>query len=273
MAQTTTIPETIDNGGTRRLSLLVTPTALEAMVHHGPGEAAALTFSVPLDGTLSPAGALEAAVYATPLLLQPFGKTDIVLRMPRWMLVPAAETYAAGFEDAISDIAGDDDMVPVVTPVDEGYSQVTFVDRQTLAFLRRTFDTATLRGHIGVLARWFGSHRSRGNTGKVYVNLHGEGLDILVFDSMGLAAAKSADTAEDSDAVYYILAMARAAGNDSGNTDIFIGGDADRRAALTPSLGRFATAVMPAIFPSALFGGDHAVLDAPLTLSLLPLCE
>ena len=34
MAQTTTIPETIDNAGTRRLSLLVTPTALEAMVHH-----------------------------------------------------------------------------------------------------------------------------------------------------------------------------------------------------------------------------------------------
>jgi len=65
--------------------------------------------------------------------------------------------------------------------------------------------------------------------------------------------------ADDSDAAYFALAVARECSLDAGSDEFIISGDRRRRAAVSETLRRFATAVVPLIVPASATATCRAV--------------
>lgn len=262
-----------------RLSLQVCADALEAVVR--PLDPATGTdadflyrripYTVAAD---TPARALEEAVYANPLLVAPFARTDVLLRTPGCMVLPAdADADTAVVAAALMGIDSPQ-AEPLVASAGRLYSVAAMVDRAVLGFVRRTFDTARTVAHpMAVLMRWFASRSALGNSGKVYVNLRPDSSDILVYNHLGPAGAVTVGGTSLPDTIYYIMAMASAAGLQGDRCEVHLAGMAERRAALAAELGKYLPAVVPAIIPSALLAMGRQALAAPLELSILPLCE
>ena len=260
-----------------RLSLQVCTDALEVMVR--PLDSAAggdvvyrrIAYAAAAD---TPARALEEAVYANPLLVAPFGRTDVLVRTAGCVTLPAgADAGAARVSAGLLSVDADG-CEPLIATAGRLYSVAAMVDRGVLGFLRRTFDSARTIAHpMAVLMRWFGSRSTLGNTGKVYVNLRGDSSDILVFNNLGAAGATTVAGISVPDTIYYILAMASSAGLSDGRYEIHLAGLPERRASIAVELRKYAPAVLPAIMPAALAAMGQMAQSAPLELSILPLCE
>ena len=256
-----------------RLSLLVNRHSLDVLAR-ALNRDEVIVASLPYDASCeSQAQALEEVVYANPMLIQPWAAVDVALVSDRVQILPAEVAADADAVDAVVDILGLEGIEPLVSPIDGRYSEVVAVDKDVMRFLRRTFDSARISGHIGILARYF-SRRSRlGNTSKLYVNLRRASVDVLAFDSLGLASAATFDASADVDAVYYALAVLQTSGMNRDTDEIMVSGDAERRPAVMTELLKYAVNVMPTVFPSAMYRGNHDVLSAPFELIIMPLCE
>jgi len=261
-----------------RLSLQVCPDALEVAVRPLSGQAAdggylyrRIPFAASAD---TPSRALEEAVYANPLLVAPFARTDVLLRTPDWVLLPAgADDDTAVRAAALTGVASAA-AEPLLAPAGRLYAVAAMVDRGLLGFVRRTFDTARTLAHpMAVLLKWFESRSTLGNTGKVYVNLRSDSADVLVFNHLGPAGAVTVRGTSMPDTVYYVLAMAASAGLSGDGYEIHLAGMPERRAPLAAELRKYAPAVVPAIVPAALLAMGQTALTSPLELSILPLCE
>lgn len=252
-----------------RLALSFSDTSLNVLATCSVGDEEPLLSTIPLQnsGATSPAAALEEAVYANPLLLGNFNRTDIVAVTSRFHILPPEAASNSDVLDALDIMFDSDHPTPEVAPLDARNSIVAMLDRDTARFLHRTFDRASLQGHLAVIGRYL-SRRSRlGNSGKLYVNLAADSrIDIFAFDSAGLSGANTFNCQADADAVYYILAIARTCNMDLANDEIFIAGDALRRGAIVPQLTPWASNVFPLILPPTLAG---SCCGAPLELSVI----
>ena len=128
------------------------------------------------------------------------------------------------------------------------------------------------------MLQYFGAKTAAGTTSKAYVHLskgsRQNRADIMLFRSDGRPASVSSLTFDNmEDVTYHVLAAARDAGMDTAGDQFMLCGDSTLRENLTQSLRRFATYVMPVIFPSALFRAGRDAVDAPFPLVILPLCE
>lgn len=276
MTQSILNRELIERPELWRLSMLICEDALEVLARPVVGDGEAVAARLPYDGAPSSrAAALEEVIYANPLLLATFARTDIVVRDTAFMVVPSAALSDEVLATVMAMCAGGDESAaePLVTPIDRHNSIVSALDCGIANFLRRTFDTCSPVHHLGVLARYFAGKSSLGNAGKTYINLRPQSMDVIAFNSIGLAAATTFETSEISDSVYYALAVARTAGLDPAADEFLISGDAGRRSRLTAELRRYAAYVMPAIFPSAMLAPGHAAMSAPFEIIVTPLCE
>ncbi|MDE6135730.1 MAG: DUF3822 family protein, partial [Muribaculaceae bacterium] len=131
--------------------------------------------------------------------------------------------------------------------------------------------------HVTPLLRYFSRKTLLGNTAKLYAHFNSgsaRSVDILVFGPDGSPSMISSHPATSgTDAVYYILASAKACGLAFDSDEILICGDAAMRDAVMPTLRRYFNYVMPVIFPSAAFRAGREALKAPFPLIILPLCE
>ncbi len=276
MKQTPLTRDLIEDPSLWRLSLMICDGGVEVVIRRVMGEPDMISASLRYDaGIDSRAAALEELVYANPLLLAQFAKTDILLRTTAFQVLPPA---VAGDDDAVEallDLLPHPDGRPVsfVSELDEHNSVVTFADRGVANFLARTFFNMKPESHLSVLGRYF-THQSRlGNSGKMYVNIGAEQMDILAFDSKGLSMANTFACASDDNAAYYVLAAARTVGFDLNSDELLIAGDPERRTALMAALREFANYVMPAIFPATAYRGVRNAMQIPFELIVLPLCE
>ncbi len=265
----------IDNPQNWRLSLMICDKSLEVVARAVVGESSIIYSSIDIDTSAVPALEIEDRIYANPLLLQPFGKTDIVIRTDRFQLLPPDVADDVDAVDSVLDMLPHPDgrPIPMLAPIDSRNMMVAMLDKGVSNFLSRTFFQVKPTTHLSVLSSYF-THRNRlGNSGKLYVNIYGDYIDVLAFDSMGLTVANTFICGNDNDAAYYILASAKQIGFDFNSDEIFISGHTERRSSLMNILRSFVSNVMPAIFPSTIYNGDRNALVAPFELIILPLCE
>ena len=276
MAKAPLTKDLVDDASLWRLSLLIGDGSVDVLAHKIVGDAPIVSARLPFDpAASSTAAAVEEVIYANPLLLAPFGKTDIVVRTRRFFILPPE---VAGDPDAVESLCeifppGDGQFTPCVSALDSRNAVVFLLDKGVANFLARTYDSSAPRHVLSALGQYF-THKSRlGNSSKMYVNLDGASLDILVYDNIGLVAANTIEAPTAENAAYFILAIGRTAGLEPQTSELMIAGDSDRRSSLTPMLRRFIDYVMPAIFPSAAYHGDPNALKASFPLVILPLCE
>ena len=231
-------------------------------------------------------GVLEEAVYSNPRLLADYRSVDLVVRSPQFSLLPGemavrdVDSLAAEF--VYEGGAGLHFIDDITISGDEKLKNVWAVrERGAINFLMRTFNAPSIHHHLTPLLKFYGRRNVLGNSGKLYVNIHaaadggdrGE-LDIVGFGLGGrleLANTIAFDGLED--AQYYILAAARGSGLNVGSDEILLGGDRRLRASLLTGLRRFASYVMPLVFPAEGLRAGSDAPEIPFSLILVPLCE
>ena len=266
---------------------------LDAVVFSTVGAAPLSRLAIPMDTAGQDSlSALEEAVYANPILLNDFGRTDILVRATRFVIVPDDPDASAETDHAIALSAGlltDDISRP---PVPGGYQtmssaipsagvRIVYALPQPLAgFLRRTFPTARFHHHLAPLAHFFHAKSTSGNARKLFVHFHpGAGIgrghaDILSFGRDGTPTVLTTLAfACPMDAVYYILATGGGASFRPEADELMVSGDPELRKAIVPLLRKFVNYVMPVIFPSEVFRLGKEAIHAPFPLILIPLCE
>lgn len=258
----------IDNPALWRLSLMLSPEGIDVFARRDSGDEPPVSGRLAFDpAASSAAAAVEEVVYSNPMLLMAFRKVDIVVSGGFTLIVPPGTSTA----DIDAIFPAPDAAVTLTAPVDSRNEVMFRIDRGVHNFLQRTFDNAVPTHALAVLGNYF-TYRSRlGNSSKMFVDLGPESMNVHVFNQLGLAMASCFNCPDINNAAYYALASADVAGLDFSADEIRIAGNADRRAAITPLLRRFARHVMPAIFPTG--AGDSAAMSAPFPLAILPLCE
>lgn len=260
----------IENPSHWRLSLLIGTDGLNVLIRREVGESDAITATIPFGAVAdSAASSVEEAIYANPLLLQPFGKIDIVFNGGFTLVEPSGTDL-----DAIDKLfPSTDEEITRSTPIDSHNELIYRINRGVFNFIQRTFDGAKITHSLTVLGEFF-SHQSRlGNSSKMFVDIDKNSLNALIFNQLGLAMASSFKFNDISTAAYFVLASADTAGLDFSNDEIRIVGNAEQRGLLMPVLRKYARKVMPGIIPAGAFNGDVASLQAPYSLLILPLCE
>lgn len=260
----------IENPSLWRLSMMVSHRGLDVWAVREVGEPQAVSVCLGADPAASDrASLIEEIIYSNPLLLKQFRKLDIVFDGGFTLVVPAGTSL----EDIDAVFPDDEKNITLSTPIDSRNSLVFRIDRQTYNFFRRTFDYVSPTHSLAVLAKYF-AHRSRlGNSGKLYLDLSEDSMNVLVFNHLGLSMASCFECKDINDAAYYALASAKTVSLDMKNDEIRVAGNPDRRARIMPLLRRFANNVMPAIFPASSVCNESSAQNAPFPLIVLPLCE
>lgn len=263
----------VDSPAMWRLGIKISADTL-SVVLHCPVRAGSLIYrEIHLDPAADPAAAIQDAIYENPLLLQPFGHTDILVDTPRFTLVPAVldTEHAEGIAAALWQ---DTTLDPVVAPIKgTDAAAVMSVDARILSFLRRTFADAPITHAIAPLVSYFALTGRLGNGGKTCVHLRPTAVDIIIFGPSGLLMANTFATSSPDDALYHIIAASRRCGLDPACDEMLVCGDATLRETIMPRLRQYHSCVMPVIFPSRMFRAGKDALRAPFELIVLPLCD
>ena len=133
---------------------------------------------------------------------------------------------------------------------------------QLLAFLRRTFNNPAIYPPIAPLSRYFYDSSRIGHSGKIYVNIRRDSLDLLAFTGSRLELANTFAFRESADAIYYIMSVRK----------MLMDRDA-LRDEITAVLREYAGYVMPVVYPATLVRAPKDVLKAPFDLIITPQCE
>ena len=241
------------------------------------GEEAMLCRRIALGDGADTLHALEDAVYDNPMLLADFDRSTMLLRTPRFAVVPAE---VAADADAAADAASllwtspDENLRLISAPVSgTDCAVLAACPADVAAFVGRTFADARFAHALAPEIAYFAAKAPRtGNAPKLFAVASEHGVDVIVFDGTRLLGATSYACATAGDMAYYAAAAAQVCGVASGELQFHVAGDPASRDALIGALRRFAPNVMPWVFPSGLLA-DGAAVDTPFPLLILPLCE
>lgn len=256
-----------------RLALAIDRGRLDYALHHPHVDHSLMTGSVPLTskGMLT---AVEDAVYDTPLLLSDYHDTRVLVRAPHFVVLPgqvslgdAAPLLAVAYPD-------DDDDEAAVSPLPANGVTIAYrLPRGLSAFARRTFASVTLLHHLAPLCEHYLGLNAGSTIARMFVNLHGTVMDLVVYRAGTLVCANSYPYRSLSDAAYFALSVWRHYGLDQERDELHLGGDGKARQGLAPLLRRYVKYVMPAIVPAAAMRLGSAASATPLELILTALCE
>lgn len=238
--------------------------------------------AVPLDAPgLPPERRLEETVYNNPLLLSDFHKVTILVDTTRYAIIPDNATggdtlFAEVLADRmLPDTADDSRAETLFTPMSPaGVTVAVKMPSQLLAFLRRTFNNPAIYPPIAPLSRYFYDSSLIGHSGKIYVNIRRDSLDLLAFTGSRLELANTFAFRESADAIYYIMSVRKMLmDRDGDDRELLIAGDDALRDEITAVLREYAGYVMPVVYPATLVRAPKDVLKSPFDLIITPQCE
>lgn len=227
---------------------------------------------------------LEDVVYANPILLTPGLNVDVVISSPRWIPLPSQLARVPQYRRAVMkelwEIHDDVTQPAVWTIGDTGTDVMAVPGDRMLGFIRRTWPTARIIPHMGVLGTYFSrASRLQGNTRKLYCHVseinNNARIDLLgLSEDGGIALINSWTWKAPTDAVYHILAAFAALELEQDTSEVYIWGrPSEQKTEITTQLRRYVRHVLPALIPSAVYRLGAEAAEAPLELTLLPLVD
>lgn len=149
---------------------------------------------------------IEKAIYAEPILLNPFKKTFIIVSNDHFTWVP--EEFFDPEEENISYnycFPGDQSRVLSSSLKDKSAYLLFGLDKEIYGFIQRTFGNITYLHSIGILCEFFKELHPERTTPEMYAHLQNKQLYLFCFDSSGLILANTFSCKTAEDIVYYIL--------------------------------------------------------------------
>ena len=264
-----------ENSRQCRMAMQLSPRTLDVTITPMDADTGLRQISIPLNPSEESLKAVEDAIYATSEILADYGRVDLLMRTDAYTLVPAGVSRDVAEDCARITMLTHDVDCPVVTIDRHDTADVVWcAPANIMNFLARTFRNAPVQCHISPLISYFAQRSGMSNGCRLYAHFAGDKVDLIGFNAKGnLRAAVTHTVDTDTDALYFIMAVAQQIGLDVVNDEILLGGDASRRLSVMPLLSRYAAKVLPVIFPSAVLRSGHEAFKAPFPLIILPLCE
>ena len=138
----------------------------------------------------------------------------------------------------------------------------------------RTFYNARFDSAIASLCRYFAQKADAPKGPAIYAPINGNRLTLIALDGRRLLMANEFKFEKEIDAVYYILAVTKQLELDPTNTPVFVSpGMPDEPEALLTILAQYMPLTEPIPFPTLRYRASKSTLQAPLSLTIRPLCE
>lgn len=214
---------------------------------------------------------LDEAIYDNPLLLEDFGKTDVLIDNRKFILVPS---YMASSTDLCNAIVESfwpgEPLVNLCNDIEHTpYMLLAAVDHKLFTFIRRTLSNASVMHRILPFVN-FCMEESKGNEGaKIYINLRHQSIDIVYIKNHELMKANTFAVSAISDMVYYILLMASAHDFNYDSDVVMLCGDNSVKGELIPQIDKYFRLIVRDT--DILFGDETG--DSPVPFELKCLCH
>lgn len=267
--------ELISNPRTWRMSLEISEKALE-MVTYSLSDIDTLIYNrIQLaDTSSSPIAALGDAVYDNTLLLCDFSHTDVLIDTPRFIMAPA-DLSTEGMDSAIISAIWPNDNLSVIDSPVGGTSETLLsgVDTKLISFVRRTFPGCHISHRLTPLLSFLMTRYHKEGMPAMYVNIRYNRIDVMYIGDNRPEAVNTYVTPAVEDALYYILVVAKGCNMDINKEKIVICGNATDVSELKTFIGQYFKNVMIMDLPDEVTAMGSDAQNAPLELTLLPLCE
>lgn len=193
--------------------------------------------------------AIENAVYDTPLLLEEYCRTTIVLHSQHFEVMPAELTPSAKkvFQASFSSLDGEL-LVCKVKNTDAAIA--CDVPNGVTAFLKRTFGNPKLLHHLAPLIAYCAEAYADDN-GCLHININKEKAHIVATLGGKLQLANTYTYRSLDDIIYFALAAFKECHFDSRADKVLITGDNDLRSQLAEQLRQRIAYVMPELMPAS----------------------
>lgn len=252
--------------GERRLQfILFTPAQENSLIAR----------EIPLRPATSWIAALENAVYDNPVLLDDYGRVDIVAAAPHFVVVPPAVAQdEEQAEQVFTTMYPADDCDVLSCSLPQCGVAVTYgLPRGMYSFLQRTFSTAPVVHHLYPLCEHFKRLNDGSGISRMFINLHQDYMDMVVYRKGDMLLANSFPLRNATDAAFLALHTWNSFDLDPLTDEIQLTGDKQLKDEMAPLLRKYVRYVMPAIYPAAAMRLGDQALTAPLDLILLATCE
>lgn len=256
------------------LMMRITASELQYIYYHPAEDGSMVSKRIALPQGDEHAHAVEQAVYAHEILLQPFKRVYVVLPSTRFVIVPnevATQSDNSHYYEKL--YKGNNDYVIESRMPHTGAVMLSGADSRIVSFVNRTFETPTLLHPLTALCEYFYRKSRLGNHRKMYVHLLNGRMDVVCYGREGLLLANTYDYLHSNDAAYHLLNVWRQLGLDQRRDEVQLVGDVDTRRELSNLLRNYILTVVPVIFPSHshVLGSD--AMQIPFDLTALSLCE
>lgn len=208
--------------------------------------------------------ALEDSVYDTPLLLEDYCRTTIVMHSQHFVVMPAALVPSASqvFKASFSSLDGEL-MTCQVKNTDAAIA--CDVTRGVTAFLKRTFGNPELLHHLAPLIAYCAEAYADDN-GCLHLNINDKEAHIVATLGGKLQIANTYPYRSLDDIIYFALAAFKECHFDAHTDKILLTGDNELRAPLAEQLRQRVAHVMPDVFPSQALALGKEAINLPFNL-------
>ena len=257
------------------LQLALHPRVMRYMLFNSGQDNSLIAGEIPLDSSQeSYVKAVENAVYDNSVLLDDYGRVRLLADTEHFLLLPPD----------VDDDQDADELLRAQYPELEGDTALCRLNAcrvglafelppQVLGFLQRTFNMAPIVHHLQPLCDYYARFCQRSSVRRMFLNLHDERMDMVVFDRDSLQLANTFAVRSASDAAFMALHAWQSLGMDVHTDELQLTGDKAVRDQVSAELRRYVSYVMPAIFPAAAMRLSHDAMRAPFNLITLSLCE
>lgn len=213
--------------------------------------------------------ALENAVYDTPLLLEDYNRTTIVLHPQHFVVMPAELIPAANqvFQASFSNLEGEL-MTCQVKNTDAAIA--CDLPQGVTAFLKRTFGNPELLHHLAPLIAYCAAAYADDN-GCLHINVNDKEAHIVATRNGKLQLANTYPYRSTDDIIYFALAAFKECHFDSRADKILLTGDNELRSQLSEQLRQRIAHVMPEVFPTQALKLGKEAINLPFNIIAITL--
>ncbi len=258
-----------------RLAILLRDSRLDVALYPPVPREEMIWRSFELDSSVEPLRAVEDVIYANPLLFSDFKQVDCLIDNVPAILLPAAMT----FDEA--SMAYDLSSIPAVSASDADLEIYPTGDPDTIvalrqipqvkAFLQRTFYNIRFRSRLADLAAYLLSSPDAAPRNAINVLARDGRLTLIATtDGPRLLLANTFSYENETDALYYILAVRRMLNLDPATTPVLT---SPVPQTFTDLLQAHISPVAPIPFPMLRYRTTPSTLQAPFDLIIRPICE
>lgn len=229
---------------------------------------------IEFDRTKPYVSSLKEFFFENDFLTYLYKRIHVVNVSPQYTLVPETVFEEKRKQDLLSFAFFSPEERCLNNQLEEEEAELLFgIDEEVYEFCSRSLVSPRFVHHLSpLLSLWKKQSRSR-IPKQLYVVLHRKMMDVACYAQGKLLFVNSFEYEQPDDILYYILYVWKQAGMDQRKDQLRIFGQADFRNAVTSTLRNYLQYIDPLEMPSEAYLLGPEIVQAPLDLTALFLCE